>query len=72
MVWPSKSLEDMVSNLVKNWEKEASYKLEAEDWRTINPSIYTYDACTAKNSQDMQKLPTQLASETGAQWLALT
>lgn len=28
-VWDQGSLEDMVSNLVKNWEKEASYKVIA-------------------------------------------
>lgn len=30
------SIEDMVSNLVKNWEKEVSYKTREEDFRTID------------------------------------
>ncbi len=30
------SLEDIVSNLVKNWEKEVSYKTHEEDFRTID------------------------------------
>ena len=34
------ALADMVSNLVKNWEKEASYKTQPEDWRTIDHRCY--------------------------------
>lgn len=34
------SLEDLVTNLVKNWEKEASFKPRAEDWRTIDHKVY--------------------------------
>lgn len=41
-VWPAGSLEDVVSNLVKNWEKEASYKIRLEDWRTINHKTYRF------------------------------
>ena len=41
-VWPAGSLEDLVSNLVKNWEKEASYKTRLGDWRTINNSNYRF------------------------------
>ena len=40
--WPTGSLEDLVSNLVKNWEKEASYKTRLEDWRTINTKTYKF------------------------------
>ena len=40
--WPAGSLEDLVSNLVKNWEKEASYKTRLEDWRTINTKTYKF------------------------------
>lgn len=32
----------MVSNLVKNWEKEASYKLKTSEWRTIDPVKYRF------------------------------
>ena len=32
----------MVSNLVKNWEKEASYKLMTSEWRTIDPIKYRF------------------------------
>ena len=34
------ALADMLSNLVKNWEKEASYKLDSRDWRTIDHRCY--------------------------------
>ena len=34
------ALADMISNLVKNWEKEASYKIDARDWRTIDHRCY--------------------------------
>ncbi|KAL2816647.1 hypothetical protein BDW59DRAFT_136676 [Aspergillus cavernicola] len=39
---PAASLPDLVSNLVKNWEIEASYKTSLSDWRTINQSNYTF------------------------------
>ena len=41
-VWPPGSLEDLVSNLVKNWEKEASFKMKLGDWRTINQQSYKF------------------------------
>ena len=40
--WEAGSLPDMVSNLVKNWEKEASYKLKTSEWRTIDPIKYRF------------------------------
>ena len=40
--WEAGSLQDMVSNLVKNWEKEASYKLKTNEWRTIDPIKYRF------------------------------
>ncbi|KAK9846603.1 hypothetical protein WJX81_007517 [Elliptochloris bilobata] len=40
--WEAGSLPDMVSNLVKNWEKEASYKLKPSEWRTIDPIKYRF------------------------------
>ncbi|KAI8577208.1 hypothetical protein K450DRAFT_191624 [Umbelopsis ramanniana AG] len=36
------SLEWLVSNLVKNWEKEMSYKLKADQIRTINREKYRF------------------------------
>lgn len=36
------SLPQLVENLVKNWEIEASFKTKLEDWRTVNPSKYTF------------------------------
>jgi len=36
------SLPFLVENLVKNWEIEASYKPNLEDWRTIDHSSYTF------------------------------
>ncbi|CAG8572268.1 1763_t:CDS:2, partial [Acaulospora colombiana] len=36
------SLEDLVTNLVKNWEKEASHKIKAEQWRTIDHKVYKF------------------------------
>jgi len=35
-------LESIVENLVKNWEIEASFKKNIEDWRTIDPKAYTF------------------------------
>jgi hypothetical protein len=36
------SLPDLVENLVKNWEIEASFKTKLEDWRTVNHEKYTF------------------------------
>jgi hypothetical protein len=36
------SLEDMVENLVKNWEIEASFKTNLDDWRTVDRDNYTF------------------------------
>ncbi|RDW82862.1 hypothetical protein BP6252_03974 [Coleophoma cylindrospora] len=36
------SLEDIVENLVKNWEVEASFKQDINDWRTIDKDAYTF------------------------------
>lgn len=38
----AKSLETMVENLVKNWEVEASHKLDVNEWRTVDPANYTF------------------------------
>ncbi|PNS14587.1 hypothetical protein CAC42_2644 [Sphaceloma murrayae] len=36
------SLPQLVENLVKNWEVEASFKLDLKDWRTIDHEKYTF------------------------------
>lgn len=36
------SLPDLVEKLVKNWEIEASYKMELKDWRTVDVSDYSF------------------------------
>lgn len=36
------SLEEMVENLVKNWEVEASFKPRLSDWRTIDHENYSF------------------------------
>ena len=54
------SLPSMVQNLVKNWEKEASYKINASEWRTINPEKYTFhvNGGVGMNVEDMLRLGT--------------
>ena len=42
MHWEAGSLPDLVSNLVKCWEKEASYKSHPVDWRTIDVERYRF------------------------------
>ena len=36
------SLPQLVENLVKNWEVEASFKPRLSDWRTIDHKNYTF------------------------------
>lgn len=38
----AKSLETLVENLVKNWEIEASHKMDVSEWRTVDPKQYTF------------------------------
>lgn len=45
------SLESMVENLVKNWEVEASHKLDAREWRTVDPDTYKF-SCNGGVRQD--------------------
>ncbi|PSS02510.1 hypothetical protein BD289DRAFT_478880 [Coniella lustricola] len=45
------SLESMVENLVKNWEVEASHKLDAREWRTVDPDKYKF-SCNGGPRQD--------------------
>ncbi|KAF2116869.1 hypothetical protein BDV96DRAFT_464445, partial [Lophiotrema nucula] len=44
------SLPDLVQNLVKNWEVEASFKPTLSDWRTVDPENYSF----AINGSDPQ------------------
>ncbi|TPX25289.1 hypothetical protein DIZ76_010740 [Coccidioides immitis] len=37
-----RSLPDLVENLVKNWEIEASFKTKLEEWRTVDGSCYRF------------------------------
>src|SRR6266566_5929966 len=36
------TLPDLVENLVKNWEIEASFKANLDDWRTIDKPKYSF------------------------------
>ena len=36
------SVEDLVENMVKNWEIEASFKSDVSTWRTIDPANYRF------------------------------
>jgi len=40
--WSPNSLEFLIQNLVKNWEKEASYKVDPKEWRTISQEKYQF------------------------------
>lgn len=36
------SLQELVKNVVRNWEIEASHKSNPEEWRTMNPKKYKF------------------------------
>jgi hypothetical protein len=50
----------LVQNLVKNWEKEASYKTKASEWRTIDLDKYAFhvNGGPAMSAEDMLRLGT--------------
>jgi hypothetical protein len=54
------SLPWLVQNLVKNWEKEASYKIIASQWRTIDQEKYIFhvNGGPGMNAEDMLRLGT--------------
>ncbi|ORZ02846.1 hypothetical protein BCR43DRAFT_482267 [Syncephalastrum racemosum] len=54
------SLGWLVSNLVKNWEKEMSYKMRADQIRTINPEKYRFSVNGGEwhTIEDMLKIGT--------------
>lgn len=61
--WPPGSLEDLVTNLIKNWKKEATHKARLEDWRTINADDYRF-SCNggrAYTAEEMIELGTSNA-----------
>jgi hypothetical protein len=62
-MWPAGSLEDLVSNLIKNWKKETSHKSRLEDWRTVNTHKYTFSCNGGQehSAEEMQELGTSNA-----------
>ncbi|KAH9484832.1 Pathogen-related protein [Psilocybe cubensis] len=58
--WAPSSLEFLVQNLVKNWEKEASYKTDPKEWRTISQEKYAFhlNGGPALDANDMLRLGT--------------
>ncbi|KAF2131200.1 hypothetical protein P153DRAFT_287636 [Dothidotthia symphoricarpi CBS 119687] len=54
------SLPQLVENLVKNWEIEASFKPHLPDWRTIDPQAYSFaiNASEPEPASHMLKLGT--------------
>lgn len=49
-----------MSNLVKNWEIEASFKTDYKDWRTIDQSNYTFSLNGGRNipGEEMTRIGT--------------
>lgn len=54
------SLEELVENLVKNWEIEASYKTQAQEWRTIDATKYRFsvNGGPPQSAEEMAKIGT--------------
>lgn len=54
------SLEEIVENLVKNWEIEASHKMCLDDWRTVDPTVYSMslNGGAPENAERMLKVGT--------------
>ncbi|KXH60872.1 hypothetical protein CSAL01_12726 [Colletotrichum salicis] len=54
------SLEEIVENLVKNWEVEASFKTKLDDWRTVDHANYTFsvNGGTPQTGEHMLKVGT--------------
>lgn len=54
------SLPQLVENLVKNWEVEASFKPRLQDWRTIDHSNYSFaiNGGTPQTAEHMLKVGT--------------
>ncbi|PPQ84995.1 hypothetical protein CVT24_001919 [Panaeolus cyanescens] len=62
MLDPNVVLKDgLVQNLVKNWEKEASYKVDPNEWRTISKEKYVFNLNGGKqnmSADDMLQIGT--------------
>lgn len=58
--WAPSSIEFLIQNLVKNWEKEASYKVDSKEWRTISQESYKFhlNGGPALTAEDMLRLGT--------------
>ncbi|KAF8251716.1 hypothetical protein K440DRAFT_611960 [Wilcoxina mikolae CBS 423.85] len=58
--WAPDSIEFLLQNLVKNWEKEASFKVDPKEWRTISQDSYEFhlNGGPALTADDMLKLGT--------------
>ncbi|KAF4816449.1 Pathogen-related protein [Colletotrichum tropicale] len=54
------SLPELVENLVKNWEVEASFKTRLQDWRTVDHEKYTFsvNGGAAQSGEHMLKVGT--------------
>ncbi|KAF7562529.1 hypothetical protein G7046_g1610 [Stylonectria norvegica] len=54
------SLHQLVENLVKNWEIEASYKPQSEEWRTVDSTKYRFSVNGGPplSAADMAKMGT--------------
>ncbi|KAI9731300.1 MAG: hypothetical protein M1834_005203 [Cirrosporium novae-zelandiae] len=54
------SLPELVQNLVKNWEIEASFKTDINEWRTVDPEKYSFsiNGGPPLSGEDMLKLGT--------------
>ncbi|CAE7024387.1 hypothetical protein CFE70_003454 [Pyrenophora teres f. teres 0-1] len=54
------SLPELVQNLVKNWEVEASFKTNIDDWRTIDHEKYSFaiNGSKAEGAEAMLKVGT--------------
>ncbi|KAI9369918.1 hypothetical protein BJX61DRAFT_536050 [Aspergillus egyptiacus] len=57
---PQGSLEELLNNLVKNWEIEASFKTTISEWRTVDPQKYTFslNGGPQRTGEDMLRLGT--------------
>jgi hypothetical protein len=61
------SLPELVQNLVKNWEVEASFKPSLDDWRTIDRENYSFaingsEPQGAENMLEVGQPPSHLIS----------
>lgn len=58
--WEETAVENLVQNLVKNWEKEASFKTDPKEWRTISQEKYEFrlNGGPPSSAEDMLHLGT--------------